>query len=143
VKACFTLTQASPSHMRKRGGGRIIITSSVTGPKVSMPGSGAYPTSKAAVTGFIHTGAIELAADNIAVNAIQPGYIDTYRVCQGLMSVPVPDAFPISPRPNVSVSRRRSAARWCSWGVTSRTISQTKPLSSTAVLRFPKALFAG
>lgn len=77
VKACFTLTQASLPHMRKRGGGRIIITSSVTGPKVSMPGSGAYATSKAAVTGFIHTAAIELAADNITVNGIEPGYIDT------------------------------------------------------------------
>ena len=77
VKACFTLTQAALPHMRKLGGGRIIITSSVTGPKVSMPGSGAYATSKAAVTGFIHTAAIELAADNITVNAIEPGYIDT------------------------------------------------------------------
>ena len=49
----------------------------VTGPKVSMPGSGAYAVSKAAVTGFIHTAAIELAADNFTVNAIEPGYIDT------------------------------------------------------------------
>ena len=77
VKACFTLTQASLPHMRKQGAGRIIVTSSVTGPKVSMPGSGAYATSKAAVTGFIHTAAIELAADNITVNAVEPGYIDT------------------------------------------------------------------
>jgi len=77
VKACFTLTQAALPHMRKLGGGRIIITSSVTGPKVSMPGSGAYATSKAAVTGFIHTAALELAADNITVNGIEPGYIDT------------------------------------------------------------------
>jgi 3-oxoacyl-[acyl-carrier protein] reductase len=77
VKACFTLTQASLPHMRRQGAGRIIVTSSVTGPKVSMPGSGAYATSKAAVTGFVHTAAIELAADNITVNAIEPGYIDT------------------------------------------------------------------
>jgi len=77
VKSCFTLTQASLPHMRKQGAGRIIVTSSVTGPKVSMPGSGAYAVSKAAVTGFIHTAAIELAADNITVNAVEPGYIDT------------------------------------------------------------------
>jgi len=77
VKACFTLAQASIPHMRKQGAGRIIVTSSVTGPKVSMPGSGAYAVSKAAVTGFIHTAAIELAADNITVNAVEPGYIDT------------------------------------------------------------------
>jgi 3-oxoacyl-[acyl-carrier protein] reductase len=77
VKACFTLAQAALPRMRKQGGGRFLVTSSVTGPKVSMPGSGAYATSKAAVTGFIHTAAIELAADNITVNAIEPGYIDT------------------------------------------------------------------
>jgi 3-oxoacyl-[acyl-carrier protein] reductase len=77
VKACFTLAAASLPHMRRVGGGRFIVTSSVTGPKVSMPGSGAYATSKAAVTGFIHTAAIELAPDNITVNAIEPGYIDT------------------------------------------------------------------
>src|ERR1700719_511027 len=47
VKACFTLTQASLPHMRRQGAGRIIVISSVTGPKVSMPGSGAYATSKA------------------------------------------------------------------------------------------------
>jgi 3-oxoacyl-[acyl-carrier protein] reductase len=64
------------THAQARRG-RIIITSSVTGPKVSMPGSGAYAVSKAAVTGFIHTAAIELAPDNITVNAIEPGYIDT------------------------------------------------------------------
>jgi len=42
-----------------------------------MPGSGACAVSKAAVTGFIRTPAIELAPDNMAVNAIEPGYIDT------------------------------------------------------------------
>jgi 3-oxoacyl-[acyl-carrier protein] reductase len=63
--------------MRRQGAGIIIITSSVAGPEVSMPGSGAYAVSKAAVTGFIHTAAIELAADSITVNAIEPGYIDT------------------------------------------------------------------
>ena len=77
VKACFTLAAAALPHMRKLGSGRFIVTSSVTGPKVSMPGSGAYATSKAAVTGFIHTAAIEFAAYNITVNGIEPGYIDT------------------------------------------------------------------
>ena len=76
VKACFTLAGAALPHMRKQGGGRFIVTSSVTGPKVSMPGSGAYATSKAAITGFIHTAAIEFAADNVTVNAVEPGYID-------------------------------------------------------------------
>ena len=77
LKACFVLAKAALPHMRKGGGGRILVTSSVTGPKVSMPGSGAYSASKAGVTGFVHAAAIELAADNVTVNAVEPGYIDT------------------------------------------------------------------
>jgi 3-oxoacyl-[acyl-carrier protein] reductase len=77
LKACFVLARAALPHMRKGGGGRFLVTSSVTGPKVSMPGSGAYSASKAGVTGFVHAAAIELAADNVTVNAVEPGYIDT------------------------------------------------------------------
>ena len=77
LKGCFVLAKAALPHMRKGGGGRILVTSSVTGPKVSMPGSGAYSASKAGVTGFVHAAAIEFAADNVTVNAVEPGYIDT------------------------------------------------------------------
>ena len=77
LKACFVLARAALPHMRKMGGGRFLVTSSVTGPKVSMPGSGAYSASKAGVTGFVNAAAIEFAADNVTVNAVEPGYIDT------------------------------------------------------------------
>ncbi|MCW3476162.1 SDR family oxidoreductase [Limobrevibacterium gyesilva] len=77
LKACFTLTRAAIPHMRRQGGGRILITSSVTGPRVTMPGLAAYAASKGAVNGFIRTAALELAADGITVNGIEPGYIDT------------------------------------------------------------------
>ena len=130
VKACFTLTQASLPHMRRQGGGRIIVTSSVTGPKVSMPGSGAYATSKAAVTGFIHTAAIELAADNITVNAIEPGYIDTPGL-SGSRPASAPNGFPTSSRRSVSAAQRKSPARWCSSRAMRRATSPAKPSSST------------
>ena len=77
VKACFWLSAASRPHMKKAGGGRLLITSSVTGPRVTMPGSGAYSATKAAVNGFIRAAALELAADGITVNGVEPGYIDT------------------------------------------------------------------
>jgi 3-oxoacyl-[acyl-carrier protein] reductase len=77
LKACFTLTRAAIPHMRRQGGGRILITSSVTGPRVTMPGLAAYAASKGAVNGFIRTAALELAADGITVNGVEPGYIDT------------------------------------------------------------------
>ena len=77
VKACFTLAAAALPHMRGGGGGRFIVISSVTGPLVSMPGSAFYATSKAALTGFIRTAALEFAADKVTVNGVEPGLIDT------------------------------------------------------------------
>jgi 3-oxoacyl-[acyl-carrier protein] reductase len=77
VKACFWLAAASQPHMAKGGGGRLLITSSVTGPRVTMPGSGAYSASKGAVNGFIKAAALELAEFGITVNGVEPGYIDT------------------------------------------------------------------
>ena len=49
------------------------------------PASRSGPVSKAAVTGFIHTAAIEFAPFNVTVNGIEPGYIDTPAL-QGLKS---------------------------------------------------------
>ena len=77
LKACFRLTHACIPHMRKQGGGRILVTSSVTGPRVAMPGTAYYAASKAGVNGFIRTAAVELAADNITVNGVEPGFILT------------------------------------------------------------------
>jgi 3-oxoacyl-[acyl-carrier protein] reductase len=63
--------------MKKRGAGRILVTSSITGPRVAMPGTAHYAASKAGANGFIRTAALELAAYGITVNGVEPGYIDT------------------------------------------------------------------
>ena len=78
LKACFWLTQAALPYLRdagQRGGGRILVTSSVTGPRVAMPGSAHYAASKAGVNGFIRSAALELAHERITVNGVEPGYI--------------------------------------------------------------------
>ena len=77
LKACFRLTRACLPYMRKQGWGRILITSSVTGPRVAMPGTAYYAASKAGTNGFIRSAAVELAADNITVNGVEPGFILT------------------------------------------------------------------
>ncbi len=77
LKACFRFTHACIPHMKKQGGGRILITSSVTGPRVGMPGTAYYAASKSGVSGFIRTAALELARDNITVNGVEPGFILT------------------------------------------------------------------
>ncbi|MDE2396525.1 MAG: SDR family oxidoreductase [Burkholderiales bacterium] len=78
LQACFWLTQAALPALREAGrssGGRLLVTSSVTGPRVAMPGSAPYAASKAGVNGFIRSAALELAREGITVNGVEPGYI--------------------------------------------------------------------
>jgi 3-oxoacyl-[acyl-carrier protein] reductase len=75
LAACFWLTQAAIAPMRARGGGRILITSSVTGPRSAMVGATHYAAAKAGVNGFIRNAAFELARDGITVNGVEPGFI--------------------------------------------------------------------
>jgi len=77
LKACFYLTRRAVPHMREQGGGRLLFTSSVTGPRVAMPGTAHYAASKGGINGFIRTAALEYAKQNITVNGIEPGYILT------------------------------------------------------------------
>jgi 3-oxoacyl-[acyl-carrier protein] reductase len=77
LKACFRLSKAAIPHFRKRGGGRLLFTSSVTGPRVAMPGTSYYAASKGGMNAFIKTAALELARENITVNGVEPGYIRT------------------------------------------------------------------
>ncbi len=64
-------------------GGRIINISSVLG-RFGVPGYTAYCASKHAVIGFTRALALELAPDQITVNAICPGWVDTEMAEQGM-----------------------------------------------------------
>ena len=75
LRACFWLARAALPHWRVQRGGRMLVTSSVTGPRVAMPGSSAYAASKAGVNGFIRSAALELAREGITVNGVEPGFI--------------------------------------------------------------------
>ncbi|MBI2970132.1 MAG: SDR family oxidoreductase [Gammaproteobacteria bacterium] len=77
LKACFRLSRACIPYMKKQGGGRLLFTSSVTGPRVAMPGTSYYAATKGGVNAFIRTVSLELARDRITVNGVEPGYIHT------------------------------------------------------------------
>jgi len=77
LSAAFWLAQAALPVFRRSGGGRILITSSVTGPRVVYPGLAHYAASKAGVNGFIRAAALELARDGVTVNGVEPGMIAT------------------------------------------------------------------
>lgn len=63
-------------EIQKRGGGSVVITSSIAGIKGSA-GSSAYCASKHGVVGIMRTAAIECAPFNIRVNTVHPGPIET------------------------------------------------------------------
>jgi len=63
-------------HMKKSGGGSIINTSSIWG-KVGAGGVSAYTASKAAVSHMSKNAALTYVGDNIRVNSLHPGIIDT------------------------------------------------------------------
>jgi len=77
LKSCFRFSKACIPEFRKRGGGRLLFTSSVTGPRVAMPGTSYYAASKGGMNAFIRTAALELARENVTVNGIEPGFIRT------------------------------------------------------------------
>ena len=76
VMGYFRVAKACAASMKARGGGKIINMASVAG-KTPAPGMGIYCVSKAAVLMLTQVLAVELAADNIQVNVIAPGFVKT------------------------------------------------------------------
>ncbi|HEY1944248.1 MAG TPA: SDR family oxidoreductase [Roseiarcus sp.] len=73
----FRTIQAAVPHLKARGGGRIIVTSSISATRVETLVGTPYVASKAAVAQFVRQIALELARYSIAVNAIAPGPVAT------------------------------------------------------------------
>jgi 3-oxoacyl-[acyl-carrier protein] reductase len=77
VKGALHAVQSCTPAMLARGYGRIVLTSSITGPITGQAGFAHYGASKAALLGLMRSAAVELATSGITVNAIMPGNIET------------------------------------------------------------------
>ncbi len=77
VKGTMFTVQACIPALEASGHGRVILTSSITGPITGFPGWAHYGASKAGQLGFMRTAAVELARKGITVNAVLPGNILT------------------------------------------------------------------
>jgi len=76
LDSAFHLCRAALPHMRARGGGSIILISSINGERGKF-GLSAYAASKAGLIGLAKTMARESGRFGIRVNAVSPGYIET------------------------------------------------------------------
>lgn len=77
VKGAVHAIQACISPMRREHYGRIVLTSSITGPIVGAPKLTHYASSKAAMLGLMRSAALEFVDDGVTVNAVQPGNVRT------------------------------------------------------------------
>jgi 3-oxoacyl-[acyl-carrier protein] reductase len=77
VGGAVRTVQACLPSMVARGYGRIVLTSSITGPITGQPGFAHYGASKAAMLGFMRSAAVELARTGVTVNAVMPGNVST------------------------------------------------------------------
>jgi 3-oxoacyl-[acyl-carrier protein] reductase len=77
LKGTFFIVQAALPALKRSGHGRVIVTSSITGPLTGYVGWSHYGASKAGQLGFVRSAALELARSGITINAIMPGNIAT------------------------------------------------------------------
>jgi NAD(P)-dependent dehydrogenase (short-subunit alcohol dehydrogenase family) len=93
LRSVFLCARAAVPHMRRQGGGRIVNFADwlARSGRPAYPGFVAYYTAKAGVIALTEALALELAADQITVNAIAPG--------------------PILPPPDMSAEERDEVAR--------------------------------
>jgi len=77
LKSSFLCVKACIPVFEKAGKGRVILTSSITGPVTGFPGWTHYGASKSGQLGFLKTAAMELARYGVTINAVMPGNIYT------------------------------------------------------------------
>ena len=77
LTGAFLVAHAVYPSMRRRGAGRIINVASMAGRATSTLGGAHYTAAKAGILGLSRHLAREWAADNITVNAVSPGIVDT------------------------------------------------------------------
>ncbi|HEY6633638.1 MAG TPA: SDR family oxidoreductase [Rhizobiaceae bacterium] len=77
LRGTFNAARAALAPMKRQGSGRMLFTSSITGPHVTSPGHGHYSATKAGINGFIRSAALEFSGYGITVNGVEPGNILT------------------------------------------------------------------
>lgn len=84
LKGAFLAVKACLPQMKAQQYGKIVVISSTSGGKVGLAGASNYGASKAGQIGFVLCACLELAQDNITINAILPGCVATEGFVRGM-----------------------------------------------------------
>ncbi|MFP5277025.1 MAG: SDR family NAD(P)-dependent oxidoreductase [Acidobacteriota bacterium] len=87
VEGSFSMTRAAAPLMRKQGGGSVLFITSMSA-LLGIPNVVAYSAAKAAYVGMVRALSSELGPDNVRVNGIAPGWIETPMLAQALNNDP-------------------------------------------------------
>ena len=77
LRGTYLVARTALPYMKSAKCGRMVFTSSITGPRVTSPGHGHYSATKAGINGFIKSAALEFSSYGITVNGVEPGNILT------------------------------------------------------------------
>lgn len=77
VRSVFLSLQHQIRHMAERGGGAIVVNTSVSGLRNPNPGLALYSASKAALISLMRSAAMEYAERGVRINAVAPGRVVT------------------------------------------------------------------
>ncbi|MFB6233802.1 MAG: SDR family NAD(P)-dependent oxidoreductase [Halopenitus sp.] len=124
----YNVTDAFADALREDGGA-IVNTASMAG-RYSVAGMSAYSAAKAGVTALTRALAAEWAADDVRVNAVEPGFIGTEHVREWLGLDELPSREPVDRKvgtPHEVADTVRFLASDAASFVTGQTISPTGP----------------
>ncbi len=96
LRGSLLVAVAGAKRMKVAGGGRIIFVSSING-AVSEPETAHYSAAKAAINSLARSFAVDLAAHNIAVNAVSPGWVDTPMIAEFVAEATKEDLARVNP----------------------------------------------
>lgn len=99
VKKTFVIINCTASHMKARGGGKIINIASANGKRAYLGASPAECAAAAAVIGLTKGYAEQLAPFNVTVNCIAPGLIDVEETLAGKSFDEIQQALPMKWQP--------------------------------------------
>ena len=127
MAGAFFLARAAAGIMRRGPGGRIILLSSQGAHTGGYVGSTVYAMTKAAVISLVKSLAREFASDNITVNAIAPGVVDTPMIRRDVSEAALSEFMKMVPLGRIAAPREIAdcclflASDWASY-VTGHTL---------------------